>query len=75
MMLLLSLIFYLHYEAPPEEQNFSMILDMIRAGDVMEEDNRHMCEEMTGLPVLACIARGDKTIRGLEAEKLAALFD
>ena len=52
-----------------------IIFNNFHAGDVMEEDNRHMCEEMTGLPVLACIARGDKTIRGLEAEKLAALFD
>ena len=39
-MLLLALIFYLHYEAPPEEQNFSMVMDMIRAGDV-KEDNDH----------------------------------
>ena len=41
MMLLLALIFYLHYEAPPEEQNFSMILEMIRAGDVKEEDDSY----------------------------------
>jgi dethiobiotin synthetase len=52
-----------------------IIFNNFHAGDVMEEDNRHMCEEMTGLPVLACIARGDKTIRGLEAEKLADLFE
>ena len=38
MMLLLALIFYLHYEAPPEEQNFSMVMEMIRAGEVKEED-------------------------------------
>ena len=35
-MLLLALMFYLHYEAPPEEQNFSMVMDMIRAGEVRE---------------------------------------
>ena len=40
-MLLLSLIFYLHYEAPPEEQNFSMVMDMIRAGDVKEDNERY----------------------------------
>ena len=45
------------------------------AGNVMEEDNRCMCEEMTGLPVLACIAGGDLSIPGLEAENLAALFE
>ena len=33
-MLLLALVFYLHYEAPPEEQNFPMVMEMIRAGEV-----------------------------------------
>ena len=37
-MLLLALIFYLHYEAPPEEQNFPMVMEMIRAGEVREDD-------------------------------------
>ena len=37
-MLLLALMFFLWYEAPPDEQNFSMVLDMIRAGSVREED-------------------------------------
>lgn len=41
MMLLLALMFYLHYEAPPEEQNFPMIMDMIRAGGVSEEDENY----------------------------------
>ena len=36
-MLLLSLIFYLKYEAPPEEQNFPMVMEMLRAADVDEE--------------------------------------
>ena len=35
-MLLLALIFYLHYEAPEDEQNFSMVMEMIRAGEVRE---------------------------------------
>lgn len=40
-MLLLALVFYLHYEAPPEEQNFSMVMEMLRAGTIEdEEDNR-----------------------------------
>lgn len=38
-MLLLALIFYLKYEAPENEQNFAMVMDMLRAGDVDEEDN------------------------------------
>ena len=37
-MLLKALVFYLYYEAPPEEQNFPMVMDMIRAGDVKEKD-------------------------------------
>lgn len=37
-MLLLALVFYLHYEAPPDEQNFPMVMEMIRAGDISEED-------------------------------------
>ena len=37
-MLLLALIFYLHYEAPEEEQNFSMVMEMIRAGEIQDED-------------------------------------
>lgn len=41
MMLLLALIFYLHYEAQQEEQNFPMVLEMIRAGEVMEENENY----------------------------------
>ena len=38
-MLLLSLIFYLHYEAPPEEQNFPMVMELLRNGEVNEDDD------------------------------------
>lgn len=41
-MLLLSLIFYLKYEAPDEEQNFSMVMEMLRAGDVKEDDEGYL---------------------------------
>lgn len=40
-MLLLALIFYLKYEAPEEEQNFPMVMEMLRAGDVSEEDESY----------------------------------
>ena len=40
-MLLLALVFYLHYEAPPEEQNFPMVMEMIRAGEVREDDETY----------------------------------
>ena len=39
MMLLLALVFYLHYEAPPAEQNFPMVMEMIRSGEVKEDDD------------------------------------
>ena len=41
-MLLLSLIFYLKYEAPDYEQNFSMVMEMLRAGDVKEDDDSYL---------------------------------
>ena len=41
-MLLLALIFYLKYEAPPDEQNFPMVMEMLRAADVRED-----CDECT----------------------------
>ena len=41
-MLLKALISYLHYEAPPEEQNFPMVMDMIRAGDVKEDNEEYV---------------------------------
>jgi len=40
-MLLLALIFYLKYEAPPDEQNFPMVMEMLRAGDVREDDDSY----------------------------------
>lgn len=41
-MLLLSLIFYLMYEAPEEEQNFVMVMELLRAGDVHEDDDGYV---------------------------------
>ena len=40
-MLLLALIFYLKYEAPEEEQNFPMVMEMLRAGDIKEDDDMY----------------------------------
>ena len=41
-MLLLSLVFYLKYEAPPEEQNFPMVMELLRAGEVREDDDSYV---------------------------------
>jgi len=38
-MLLLALIFYLHYEAPEEEKNFSMVLELLRSGAIEDEED------------------------------------
>lgn len=40
-MLLLSLIFYLKYEAPGDEKNFPMVIEMLRAGEVREDDDMY----------------------------------
>ena len=41
-MLLLALIFYLMHEAPEDEQNFTMVMEMLRAGDVNEDDDSYV---------------------------------
>ena len=41
-MLLLALVFYLWYEAPEEEQNFPMVMEMLRAGEVHEDDDSYV---------------------------------
>jgi len=40
-MLLLALIFYLRYEAPPDEQNFAMVMELLRAGEVREDNDEY----------------------------------
>ena len=40
-MLLMALMSYLYYEAPPEEQNFTMVMEMLRAGDINEDNSTY----------------------------------
>ena len=40
-MLLLALIFYLWDEAPEEEQNFPMVMELLKAGEVKEDDDNY----------------------------------
>ncbi len=40
-MLLMAFILYLKYEAPPEEQNFTMVMELLRAAEVREEDEEY----------------------------------
>ena len=37
----MALVFYLHYEAPEDEKNFAMIMEMLRAGEVREDDDSY----------------------------------
>lgn len=41
-MLLLALIFFLKYEAPEDEQNFQMVMELLRAGEVHEDDDSYI---------------------------------
>ena len=41
-MLLSALVYYLVYEAPEEEQNFSMVIEMLRAEEIHEDDDGFM---------------------------------
>lgn len=41
-MLLLALVFYLKYEAPPDERNFPMVMELLRAGEVREDDDSYV---------------------------------
>ena len=41
-MLFSALIYYLWYEAPAEEQNFDMVMEMLRAGEVKEDDDYYL---------------------------------
>ena len=41
-MLLMALILFLKYEAPEDEQNFEMVIEMLRAGQVKEDDDNYL---------------------------------
>lgn len=51
-----------------------IIFNHFHAGNVMEEDNRRMCECMTGLKVLACVKDGDTEL-DMDADELASLYE
>lgn len=51
-----------------------MIFNRFHPGDVMEEDNIRMCEELTGLQTFARVREGDRELH-MEAEVLRALYN
>lgn len=51
-----------------------IVLNRFHPGDVMEEDNLAMVEEMTGVPVVAKVKEGDETLE-MDGAALAALYE
>lgn len=51
-----------------------IILNHFRPGDGLHEDNRKMCEYVTGAKVAACIKDGDRDLE-LSADRLKALYE
>ena len=51
-----------------------LILNNFHKGNVMEEDNKYMCERLTGIPVIACVGENDTDIN-ITAENLKIICD
>ena len=50
-----------------------IIFNHFHPGNIMEEDNLHMCESLTGLKVLACVQDHDTDL-SMDAKLLATLY-
>ncbi|WP_458861678.1 dethiobiotin synthase [Acidaminobacterium chupaoyuni] len=51
-----------------------IIFNRFHPGDRLQEDNLKMCENLTGLKVLACVAENDTDLK-IDAQALAALYE
>ena len=51
-----------------------IVLNQFHRGDVMEEDNLRMIEEMTKIPVIATVQNADKEI-DIDADVLAGFYE
>ena len=51
-----------------------IIFNHYHPGNMMEEDNKYMCEHLTGVKVIACVQEGDTDI-DIDAEELELLYD
>ena len=59
-----------------EEQGIALrgiVFNRFEPGNLMHEDNKTMCEILTGVPVVACVRQGDTDL-DLDAETLEALY-
>lgn len=63
-------VFYMRAKEIPIR---GIILNRFHPGDVMEEDNRRMCQALTGVKVIACCREGGNDL-DLSADALAALY-
>ena len=50
-----------------------ILLNHFHAGDFLEEDNRRMAEEMTGVPVVATVADGDTEL-AIDTKQLLSFY-
>ena len=50
-----------------------IILNNFHDGDVMEEDNKTMCQTLTGIPVIACVSP-DATSLNISQQQLQQIF-
>mgnify|MGYP001753850249 CR=1 FL=1 len=81
-MLLMALVFYLHYEAPEDEKNFPMVMEMLRAGEVREDDDSYQSPlddlferlEKFNLSSVAALTATDELELASLGEKKVALF-
>lgn len=63
--------FYLERQGIPLK---AILFNRFQPGNPLHQDNRRMCEELTGVPVVACLRQGERDL-DLPAEALAALYE
>ena len=68
-----SVVLTAHYMREKGLPLAGIIFNHFHPGDVMEEDNRRMCEYMTGLSVVACVSDGDTELN-IDPEILKSFY-
>ena len=64
-------VFYLRAQQLPLA---GIVFNRFVPGNVMHEDNRRVCEQVAGVPVVACVQEGDTSLR-LTAKHVRALYN
>ncbi len=68
-----SVVLTVEYMRAHDLEVKGVIFNNFHNSNIMEEDNKKMCEELTGIPVIACIGENSKII-DIDAGYLASLF-